>query len=65
MGSVRLYGSVSGYTELSAPDVSPSGVLVMPATAGTIATTAEVATAKAEAVATPPAVHPMFIIGGL
>ena len=43
MGNVRLYGSTSGYTELAAPAVAPDGVLTLPAVAGTLATTADVA----------------------
>ena len=30
MGSIRLYGSTSGYLELQAPDVSPDSTLVLP-----------------------------------
>ena len=45
MGNVRLYGSTSGYTELAAPAVAPDGVLTLPAVAGTLATTADVAAA--------------------
>ena len=51
MGNVRLYGSTSGYTEVQPPAVAPDGVVVLPAVAGTLATTADVATAKAEAIA--------------
>ena len=43
MGNIRLYGSTSGYTEVQPPAVAPDGVVVLPAVAGTLATTAEVA----------------------
>ena len=45
MGNVRLYGATSGYTELAPPAVAPDGVLTLPAVAGTLATTADVAAA--------------------
>ena len=45
MGAVRVNGSTSGYVELAAPAVAGSVVMTLPATTGTLATTADTAAA--------------------
>ena len=55
--ALRLNGSTSGYVELDAPAVAGTSALTLPASSGTLATTAYVDTAEADAIAAGGLVH--------